>query len=214
LQRCALFESDFPETEKNGEDQGLTSPEEVAIKLLQATSMPDDSVFPDRTAPMNTVIDYYRIACHVLFICERCGICCTTGDPIRLRHDDLARIAKHLKIPPGKAIKRLTVPDPDRPGVLNFKKILPCKFYDPVQHGCKIYDARPWSCRIFPFIGIYGSEDHVKVHESCPGSVKVVNMLIEAVEEVRSDPAFSPSFDQEMVMRAKQWFKEVLKCVK
>jgi Fe-S-cluster containining protein len=98
--------------------------------------------------------------------------------------------------------------------VLNFKKILPCKFYDPVQRGCKIYDTRPWSCRIFPFIGIYGSEDHVKVHESCPGSVEAVKTLTEAVEEVRSDPAFSPSFDPETAKRAKQWFKDVLKSVK
>jgi Fe-S-cluster containining protein len=203
-----------PKAEEKRDDEALIMPEEVAIKLLQATSMPDDSMFPDRAVPMNTVIDYYRIACHVLFICERCGTCCTTGDPIRLRQDDLSRIAKHLKIPPGKAIKKLTVPDPDRPSVLNFKKILPCKFYDPVQRECKIYYARPWSCRIFPFIGIYGSEDHVKVHESCPSSVKVVKMLTEALEEVRSDPTFLSSFDLDTIRRAKQWFKDVLKSVK
>jgi Fe-S-cluster containining protein len=192
----------------------MTLPREVALMLLQATSLPDESVFLDRTGPLNTVIDYYRIACHVLFVCEKCGTCCTTGDPIRLRQDDIARIARHLKIPLGKAVKKYTVPDPDRPGVMDFKKILPCKFYYLVQGGCKIYEARPWSCRIFPFIGIYGSEDHVKVHESCPGSVKAVKMMTEAVEELRSDPAFSPSFDTEMVKRAKQWFKDVLDTVK
>lgn len=178
--------------------------------LLQATSLPDESVFLDRTVTMNTVVDYYRIACHVLFVCERCGTCCTTGDPIRLKHDDVERIARRLKIPLGKAVKKYTIPDPDRPGVLDFKKILPCKFYDPFMRGCKIYDARPWSCRIFPFIGIYGSEHHVKVHESCPGSVKAVNMLTEAVKEIRSDPAFTPSFDTETVKIAKQRFKDVL----
>lgn len=187
---------------------------DVALMLLQATSLPDESVFLDRIVTVNTVVDYYRIACHVLFVCERCGTCCTTGDPIRLRQDDIARIARHLKIPLGKAVKKFTIPDPDRPGVLDFKKILPCKFYDPFARGCKIYDARPWSCRIFPFIGIYGSEDRVLVHESCPGSIKAVKMLTEAVEELRSDPAFSTSFDEEMVKRAKQWFKDVLDTVK
>ena len=182
--------------------------------LLQATSQPDESVFMDRTVPVNTVVDYYRVACHVLFVCEGCGTCCTTGDPIRLRQDDIERIARHLKIPLGKAVKKYTMPDPDRPGVLDFKKILPCKFYDTVARGCKIYDARPWSCRIFPFIGIYGSDDYVKVHESCPGSVKAVKMLTEAVEELRTDPAFSPSFDKETVKGAKQWFKDVLDTVK
>lgn len=192
----------------------MTLPREVALMLQQATSLPDKSVFLDRTVPLNTVVDYYRVACHVLFVCERCGTCCTTGDPIRLRQDDIERIARHLKIPLGKAVKKYTMPDPDRPGVLDFKKILPCKFYDTVARRCKIYDARPWSCRIFPFIGIYGSEDHVKVHESCPGSVKAVKMLTEAVEELRTDPAFSPSFDKETVKRAKQWFKDALDTVK
>lgn len=188
----------------------MIQPREVALMLLQATSLPDESVFMDRTAAVNTVVDYYRIACHVLFICERCGTCCTTGDPIRLKHDDVERIARRLKIPLGKAVKKYTIPDPDRPGVLDFKKILPCKFYDSVTGGCKIYDARPWSCRIFPFIGIYGSEHQVKVHESCPGSVKAVNMLTGALEEIRSDPAFTPSFDKETVKIAKQRFKDVL----
>ena len=192
----------------------MTLPRDVALMLLQATSLPDERIFSDRAVPMNTVIDYYRIACHVLFVCERCGTCCTTGDPIRLRQDDVSRIARHLKIPLGKAVKKYTLPDMDRPGVLNFKTILPCKFYDPVMRGCKIYDARPWSCRIFPFIGIYGSEDQVKVHESCPGSVKTVKVLTQAVENLRSDPTYSPSFDTETVKRAKQWFKDVLNTVK
>ncbi|VVB64373.1 Putative zinc- or iron-chelating domain protein [uncultured archaeon] len=192
----------------------MTLPREVALKLLQATSLPDESMFLDRTVPLNTVVDYYRIACHVLFVCERCGTCCNTGDPIRLSQDDIERIARRLKIPLGKAVKKYTMPDPDRPGVLDFKKILPCKFYDPVMRRCKIYDARPWSCRIFPFIGIYGSEDQVKIHESCAGSVKAVKMLTEAVDELRTDPTFSPFFDMEMVKRAKQWFKDVLDTVK
>lgn len=192
----------------------MTLPSEVALKLLQATSQHDESVFMDRTVPLNTVVDYYRIACHVIFVCERCGTCCATGDPIRLSQNDIERIARHLKIPLGKAVKKYTIADPDRPGVLDFKKVLPCKFYDPVTRGCKIYNARPWSCRIFPFIGIYGSEDRVLVHESCPGSVKAVKMLTEALEELRSDAAFSPSFDKEAVKRAKQWFKDALDTVK
>ena len=95
----------------------MTLPREVALMLQQATSLPDKSVFLDRTVPLNTVVDYYRVACHVLFVCERCGTCCTTGDPIRLRQDDIERIARHLKIPLGKAVKKYTMPDPDRPGI-------------------------------------------------------------------------------------------------
>jgi Fe-S-cluster containining protein len=92
-----------------------------------------------------------------------------------------------------KAIKKYTVPDPDKPGALDFKHILPCKFYDASARGCKIYPARPWSCRIFPFLGVYGSEDQVKVHESCPGSVETMKILTAALEEARHDPALSAS---------------------
>jgi Fe-S-cluster containining protein len=191
----------------------MTFSREVAVKLHQATSLPDESTFSDRTLPMNTVIDYYRIACHVLFVCERCGTCCTTGDPIRLSQEDISRIARHLKIPLSKAIKKFTIPDPARSGVLNLKKVLPCKFCDPILLSCKIYAARPWSCRIFPFIGIYGTKDQIKVHESCPGSIKAVKALTDAVEEIRSDPNFPPSFDLVTVKRAKQWFKDVLNTI-
>lgn len=193
--------------------RAMTSTREAAIKLLQATSLSDESVFLNQTIPMNTLVDYYRIACHILFVCERCGTCCIIGNPIRLSREDISRIGKYLKIPLNKAIKKLTIPDPARPGVQNFKKVNPCKFYDPVQKGCKIYDARPWSCRIFPFVGIYGSDDQIKVHESCPGSVKAVKMLTEAVEELRSDPGFPRSFDIDIVKEAKQYFKDVLSTI-
>jgi Fe-S-cluster containining protein len=194
--------------------RAMTSPREVAIKLLQATSLSDESVFLNQTIPTNTLVDYYRIACNILFVCERCGTCCITGNPIRLSQKDISRIARYIKIPLNKAIKRLTIPDPAKPGVVNFKKINPCKFYDPVQKGCKIYDARPWSCRIFPFIGIYGSEDQIKIHESCPGSVKAVKALTDTVEELRSDPNFPLSFDLDTVKDAKQYFKDVLSAIR
>lgn len=192
----------------------VTFPIEVAIKLLEATSVPDECVLLNKAIPINTLIDYYRLACHVLFVCERCGTCCAIGNPIRLSQEDISRIARHLKIPLNKAIKKLTIPDPARPGVLNFKKINPCKFYDPVQKGCKIYDARPWSCRIFPFIGIYGSEDYIKIHESCPGSAKAIKTLTDTVEELRSNSELSLFFDLETVKRAKQYFKDVLTTIR
>ncbi len=188
----------------------MTNAKEVAIMLLKATAMSDDEVFTDLSSPKYTTVDYYRMACHILFECKRCGTCCTTGDPIRLRHEDIARIAKHLKIPVTKAVKKLTIPDPDKPGVLDFKHIVPCKFYDPVAEGCKIYTARPWSCRIFPFLGIYGSENQVKIHESCPGSVEAMKILTAAVEEARCGPASS---SQEEVRRAKEQLRAILETV-
>jgi Fe-S-cluster containining protein len=125
------------------------------LQLLSATSLPDWQVFRDLDAPRYTTVDYYRMACHMIFLCQRCGNCCTT--------EDVAAIAKSLKIPLNKALKKYTIQDPKKAGVLDFKHILPCKFYDLSAKGCKIYAIRPWSCRIFPFLGIYGSEDQVLV---------------------------------------------------
>lgn len=176
---------------------------EVAAMLLRALALPDGQVFRELDAPRYTTIDYFRMACHLLFECKRCGNCCTTGDPIRLRQEDADVLAKHLKIPLNKALKKYTIADPEKPGVLNFKHILPCKFYDAKMKGCKLYIARPWSCRIFPFLGIYGSLDKVKVNESCPGSVETMNALKAALEEVRATKPFSAP-DLEEVRRCKE----------
>ncbi len=188
-------------------------PRQIAILLLQAAVLPDEQVFSEPASPRYTTVDYYRMACHLLFSCQRCGTCCTTGDPIRLRPQDAAALARHLKIPLQKAIKKYTVPDPDKPGVLDFKHTLPCKFYDPQAKGCKIYAVRPLSCRIFPFLGIYGSEDRVVVNESCPGSMETMRVLTAALEEVRKCPGLFTSGEIEEVHRAKQLLRTALKTV-
>ena len=190
-----------------------TDPRNVALHLLSATTLPDGQVFADLDAPRYTTVDYYRMACHMIFQCHRCGNCCTTGDPIRLKPEDLAAIAKSLKIPLNKALKKYTIQDPEKAGVLDFKHILPCKFYDLSAKGCKIYAARPWSCRIFPFLGIYGSEDKIKVNESCPGSVETMKILKEAMEAVRADPKMSYTADPAEVKRAKMFLRGALNSI-
>jgi uncharacterized protein len=185
-------------------------PGSVALQLLKAISLPDDQVFTGLSEPHYTTADYYRMACHHLFICKRCGHCCTTGDPIRLRAEDAGAIARHLKIPHNKFIKKFTIPDPDKPKVLDFKHILPCKFYDSRGKGCKIYAVRPWSCRIFPFLGIYGSEDRVVVKESCPGSVETMNHLTNALEEAHAKQEGAASATIEEVRKAKAFLRLAL----
>lgn len=187
----------------------MTDSREIALKLLKATSLPDSAVYADSSKPRYTTVDYYRMACHLLFECQRCGTCCTTGDPIRLRKEDAFRLAKHLKIPLNKAVKKYTVPDLERPDALDFKHICPCKFYDSKAGGCKIYPARPWSCRIFPFLGIYGSEDQVKVNESCPGSLETMRILTSTLEEAKLDQA-SSAYSPDDVRQAKEWLKRAL----
>ena len=189
--------------------EGEKDPKEVAVLLLKATMLPDGEVFPRLDQPKYTPADYTRMACHILFRCQRCGTCCTTGDPIRLRPEDAAQLAKHLKIPLNRALKKYTIPDPKKPGVLDFKHILPCKFYDRLAGGGKIYAARPWSCRIFPFLGVYGSSDQVVVNPSCPGSVETMEILTRAMEEVqREQEGYSPSTEE--IRRSKEHLRRVL----
>jgi Fe-S-cluster containining protein len=185
-------------------------PKNVALQLLSATSLSDWEVFRELDAPRYTTVDYYRMACHMVFACQRCGNCCTTGDPIRLRPEDVAAIAKSLKIPLNKALKKYTIPDPEKAGVMDFKHILPCKFYDLSEKGCKIYAIRPWSCRIFPFLGIYGSEDKIKINESCPGSVETMKILKEAIDAVRAEAKMSDAGDPARVRSAKAFLRVAL----
>jgi len=185
------------------------NPKEIALLLFRAMMLPDGEVFPQLDQPKYTAADYSRMACHILFRCQRCGTCCTAGDPIRLRPEDAAQLAKHLKIPLNKFLKKYTIPDPKKPGVLNFKHILPCKFYDRLAGGCKVYSARPWSCRIFPFLGVYGSSDQVVVNPSCPGSVETMRILTGAMEEVqREQEGYSPG--PEEIKRSKERLRRIL----
>ena len=188
----------------------MRDPRSVALALLKAISLSDGEVFREMDAPRYTTIDYYRMACHILFQCRRCGSCCTTGDPIRLRREDAREMARHLKIPLNKFIKKYANPDPDRPEVLNFKHILPCKFYDARREGCKIYSVRPWSCRIFPFLGVYGCEEQVVVKQSCPGSVETMNILTTALETVRMELKECGPFSLEEVRQAKIFLRQAL----
>jgi uncharacterized protein len=190
------------------EDLGK-EPKDVAIILLKATSLPDEQIFLKMDQPKYTTVDYYRMACHLLFKCQRCGTCCTTGNPIRIRPEDTVSLAKHFKIPLNKAMKKYIARDPVNPERLVFKHILPCKFYDAREMGCKIYEARPWSCRIFPFLGIYGSEDMVKVNESCPGSIKTMKILTASLEEARWDPSIL-AISPEEIRAAKEKLRLVL----
>jgi len=194
-------------TEESGRE-----PKDVAIILLKATSLPDERIFLRMDLPKYTTVDYYRMACNLLFKCQRCGTCCATGNPIRVRPEDAALLARHFKIPLSKAMKKYIAGDPDNPERLVFKHILPCKFYDVLEKGCKIYEARPWSCRIFPFLGIYGSEDRVKVNESCPGSVETMKVLMASLEEARSDPSVL-ALNPEEIRAAKLKLRAVLDAI-
>ena len=191
----------------------MKEPRAIALQLLQATALPDEQIYTGLSEARYTTVDYYRMACHIFLSAKDAApvappaIPSGSGLRMRLSWPGTSRY------PLSKAIKKYTVPDPDKPGALDFKHILPCKFYDARALGCKIYPARPWSCRIFPFLGIYGCEDRVVVNESCPGSVQTMKALTAALEEVRSDSSFSVSNNPNDAKRAKDALRAALSAV-
>ena len=115
--------------------------------------------------------DYLRIQIQMDFSCRRCGHCCRVADPIDIYPKDIRRLASFFNISEEEASEEYTIPHPSEPDLRAFKATEPCRFYDVVQKGCKIYQARPMVCRCSPFlspgqIGLQG----VEIYEDCPAS--------------------------------------------
>ena len=77
--------------------------------------------------------------------CLACANCCKTLGP-RITDNDIARLAKHLKLKPGKFIDNYLKIDED--GDYVFKN-MPCPFLLPDNY-CMVYEYRPKACREYP----------------------------------------------------------------
>ena len=93
------------------------------------------------------------------FNCEKCpGFCCSY-DVINVSEQDIARIADHLGISADEVIVRFTKygayhGDSRRPVLMKHKHDRHfgtiCTFFDQEKWRCKIYIARPDTCRAYP----------------------------------------------------------------
>lgn len=73
--------------------------------------------------------------------CSKCGECCGSGLPVTLEEVEI--ISKYIK-------EHNIEPEPliiDRDGQKGFNAM--CCFLDQKTNKCKIYEVRPWICRIF-----------------------------------------------------------------
>lgn len=77
--------------------------------------------------------------------CLDCANCCKTTSPV-FSDKDIERIARHLRMKPGKFLKEYLQIDEDRDCVL---KSSPCIFLAP-DNTCRIYGNRPHACREYP----------------------------------------------------------------
>ncbi len=108
--------------------------------------------------------------------CLQCANCCKTTSPI-FYQKDIERLAKHLKIKPGKFIEQYLHIDEDKDYVLNEA---PCPFLD-AENYCMVYEHRPAACREYPhtdrkrFYQI--TELTYKNTLVCPAALEIVERL-------------------------------------
>lgn len=77
--------------------------------------------------------------------CLLCANCCKTTGPL-FTSADIERIARYLRMKPGKFIDEYLKVDEDKDYVL---RELPCSFLG-ADNRCGIYEVRPKACREFP----------------------------------------------------------------
>jgi len=113
--------------------------------------------------------------------CLECANCCKTLGP-RITDVDIARLAKYLRIKPGKLIQQYMTIDEDGDYVFN---VMPCPFLMPDNY-CSVYDARPKACREYPHTDqkrFYQVLDlSQKNVEICPAVYLIVERIKEAFD--------------------------------
>jgi len=83
------------------------------------------------------------------FDCQTCANCCKVATA-RLLERDVEKLAKALRLTPGKFLRQYTTEDPEEGLILNRDEQSGCVFL--VGNECTVYDARPTSCRDFPHL--------------------------------------------------------------
>jgi len=132
--------------------------------------------------------------------CEKCGRCCKTCEPITVTDDDIKTIAFALGIKPDLVIANFI--KPVKPHGLSLRT--PCPFLK--ENLCSIYEARPRSCRTFPFAPMREEEAQGPItlafYEYCRFTVnfvahKTLGILLRMMIE-RDNPALAAAWKRHM----------------
>lgn len=109
--------------------------------------------------------------------CLDCGNCCKTTGPL-FTNKDVSRIAKYLRMKPGKFVDEYLRIDEDDDYVL---KEVPCAFLG-ADNYCSIYDVRPKACSEFPLTGLRSQKKMLpllmKNATICPAVEDIVEELL------------------------------------
>ncbi|MGY5353912.1 YkgJ family cysteine cluster protein [Wenyingzhuangia sp. IMCC45467] len=113
--------------------------------------------------------------------CLTCANCCKTTSPMFFAND-IARIAKHLRMKEQKFMETYLERDEDDCYVL---KSSPCTFLDETDNTCFIYDVRPKACSEYPHTNrkkfIQLTDLTITNSEICPAAYNIVEALKQAV---------------------------------
>jgi Fe-S-cluster containining protein len=122
-------------------------------------------------------IDRVRVFAQENFDCWKCGTCCVDSDPIVIYEADIKDLMKFFKLPRSRIIKKHLTPYGEGRDscVYKLKHVNPCKFLCTKTMQCKIYEARPIACKLYPFLSSESIEQGTLGYEDCPASVEFAN---------------------------------------
>ena len=113
--------------------------------------------------------------------CSKCPGYCCSYPLIEVSKADIARLAKHFDIGYAAAEKRFTLYDKEEKvrGLRKrkdefFGKV--CRFFDPKARRCTVYQARPSTCRGYPYAKSCGYYQFLKFERDLQGDAKFVAM--------------------------------------
>ena len=117
--------------------------------------------------------------------CLACSNCCRTMTPT-FTNQDVKRIAPHFGQTPAEFKAQWLEKDKNSDWV---NRIQPCQFLNLRTNMCSIYEIRPVDCSGFPHLSKRKWHEYAHVHkqniEYCPATVRMVQKLMIAVEELK-----------------------------
>lgn len=133
---------------------------------------------------------YYKPGTRIKFRCIRCDVCCGTGPNVTITIYDLIRISKRLGVHPRAVLEQfmnVVIADVIPYITLGSDQWGRCVFLGFNQNGetyCRIYDARPYKCRVYP-AQLGGLSEELKLDLKCPGLDKGEETEIASSKDVQ-----------------------------
>jgi uncharacterized protein len=113
--------------------------------------------------------------------CAKCPGYCCSYPLIEVTHADVARLARHFGLEHEEAEERFTKYDEaEKARALRHRKDAifgsVCRFFDTGKRRCTVYEARPATCRAYPYARTCGYYQFLKFERDLQDDEKFVAM--------------------------------------